>query len=179
MSTVSETQAKLNGVVESLGTAKFDLGDCTVSVAAVLATPDAYVLLDARSAEEMNVSMIPGAITKAEFDASPEKYADRAVVAYCTVGYISGACTRELRNRGHANVKNLGDEALLGYTLAQTSAGVAKPLAKADGTATNEVHTFMPDLAPLAGEGMVGKAFADPGAVLEAANASIKERLGV
>ena len=46
-------------------------------------------------------------------------------------------------------------------------------------TATNEVHCFMPPLAALAGEGMVGKSFADPPAMLEAANASIKERTGL
>ena len=42
-----------------------------------------------------------------------------------------------------------------------------------------QVHTFMPDLAPLAGEGMVAKTFADPGAVLAAANAKIAETLGL
>jgi hypothetical protein len=31
----------------------------------------------------------------------------------------------------------------------------------------------------LAGDGMVGKSFADPPAMLEAANASIKERTGL
>lgn len=67
----------------------------------------------------------------------------------------------------------------MGYTLAKTSAGVEKPLVKPDGTATNEVHTFMDALAPLAGDGMVGKSFADPPAVLESANASIKERTGL
>ena len=138
-----------------------------------------YQLLDARSEEEMEVGMIPGAITRSEFEADPDKYKSKEVVAYCTVGYISGACAFELRAKGHSNVRNMGDGAILGYTLAQTEAGVAKPLVKKDGTPTNEVHTFMDDLAPLAGEGMVGKSFANPPAVLEAANASIKERTGL
>jgi hypothetical protein len=37
----------------------------------------------------------------------------------------------------------------------------------------------MDSLALLAGDGMVGKSFADPPAMLEAANASIKERTGL
>ena len=73
----------------------------------------------------------------------------------------------------------MGDGTLLGYTLAKTSAGVAMPLVKPDGTPTNEVHTFMEGLAALAGEGMVAKTFAYPGAMLEAANARIKEQIGL
>ena len=180
MTTLKEKQTALNATVASLGTAKFELGDNVVSVASILAAPDNYVLLDSRSQEEMDVGMIPNAITRAAFEADPSKYESKEVVCYCTVGYISGACTYELRKKGHTNVKNMGDGALLGYTLAKTAAGVSKPLVKpGDGTSTNEVHCFMPPLAALAGEGMVGKSFADPPAVLEAANASIKERTGL
>mmetsp|Transcript_70143 Transcript_70143/g.137889 ORF Transcript_70143/g.137889 Transcript_70143/m.137889 type:complete len:230 (-) Transcript_70143:304-993(-) len=174
-----EKQTQLNATVEGLGTGKFNLGEATVPVASIIANPEKYVLLDVRTVEEMAVGIIPGAITKASFEAEPEKYADKEVVAYCTVGYVSGACTYELRKKGHENVKNMGDGALLGYTLAQTSAGVEKPLVNPAGEPTNEVHTFMPALAALAGEGMVGKAFEDPPAVLEAANASVKERTGL
>lgn len=170
---------QLQATVDGLGTGKFELGEATVAVSSIIAAPNNYVLLDSRTEEEMAVGIIPGAITKAAFEADPTKYADKEVVCYCTVGYISGACTYELRKKGHTNVKNMGDGALLGYTLAQTAAGVSKPLVKADGTATNEVHCFMPPLAALAGEGMVGKSFADPPAMLEAANASIKERTGL
>lgn len=73
----------------------------------------------------------------------------------------------------------MGDGALLGYTLNQTGKGVTLPLVKLDGTPTNEVHTFMSDLAPLAGEGMVGKNFADPGSILAQANENIKATLGL
>jgi rhodanese-related sulfurtransferase len=177
--TIEEKQGQLKATVEGLGTAKFGLADVTVPVEAVIADASKYVLMDTRSEEEMAVGMIPGAITKAEFEAEPEKYKEKEVVAYCTVGYISGACAYELRKKGHTNVKNMGDGALLGYTLAKTSAGVEKPLVKPDGSATNEVHTFMDALAPLAGDGMVGRSFADPPAMLEAANASIKERTGL
>ena len=171
--TMATPQEQLNATVASLGVAKFNVADITVSVTDIIATPDAYVTLDARSEEEMSVGMIPNSITKAEFLADPAQYKSKKVVAYCTVGYISGGCTRELRNAGHDNVYNMGDGALLGYTLAKTTAGVTKPLVKKDGSPTNEVHTFMMALAPLAGEGMVAKEFADPPAMLEAANKAL------
>ena len=133
MSTQEEKQKQLQATVDSLGTGKFELAEATVSVSSIIAAPDKYVLLDSRTEEEMAVGMIPGAITKAVFEQDPTKYADKEVVCYCTVGYISGACTYELRKKGHANVNNMGDGALLGYTLAQTSAGVLKPLVKPDG----------------------------------------------
>mmetsp|Transcript_3739 Transcript_3739/g.4048 ORF Transcript_3739/g.4048 Transcript_3739/m.4048 type:complete len:82 (-) Transcript_3739:6-251(-) len=73
----------------------------------------------------------------------------------------------------------MGDGALLGYTLHKTSNGDTTPLVTLDGTPTNEVHTFMPELAGLAGEGMVGRSFSDPPAVLQAANKVIQETLGL
>lgn len=76
-------------------------------------------------------------------------------------------------------MKNFGDGALLSYTLHLTAKGVEKPLVKLDGTPTNEIHTFMDDLTPLAGEGMIGKSFADPGSVLAQANENIKNTLGL
>jgi hypothetical protein len=71
----------------------------------------------------------------------------------------------------------MGDGALLGYTLQATAYGNKNPLVTPAGIPTNEVHTFMPDLAPLAGEGMVSKTFADPGAMLAAANEKFKKEL--
>lgn len=57
------------------------------------------IMLDVRSAQERAVSIIPGAITEAEFGriyrASP-----KLVVVYCTIGYRSGLRARELRARG-------------------------------------------------------------------------------
>ncbi len=168
-------------MVASLGTAKFEAP--VVSVADIIkrqaANDSSLVLMDIRSAEETSVSTIAGSITRADFESDPSKYADKEVVAFCTVGYCSGAVTCELRRKGLTNVKNMGDGALLGYTLAKTEAGETHPLVKPDGEKTNNVHTFMPDLLPLAGEGMVGFSFADPGAVLTAFNESTKEKLGL
>jgi len=58
------------------------------------------VLVDVRPPEERAVSMIPGAITKEEFEAHPEDYAGKTVVTYCTIGYRSGKYAETLRERG-------------------------------------------------------------------------------
>lgn len=192
-------QAKLDEVVASLNTQKFSAP--TVSRAEVLSrlakNDDTLVLLDTRADEEVqctprspcnnlsqsniqrDVSTIPGSIDIAQFEAHPEIYKDKDVVAFCTVGYLSAAKVCEYQRKGLANVRNMGDGALLGYTLAMTSSGVKSPLVKKDGSSTNAVHTFMPDLAPLAGEGMEGTHYSDPGSVLSAANARILESLGL
>ena len=58
------------------------------------------VIVDVRTPEEQAVSMIEGAITSREFEATPEKFADKTVVAYCTMGYRSGRYARELQRHG-------------------------------------------------------------------------------
>ena len=75
------------------------------------------VLVDARAEDEMEVSMLPGAITKAQFDRRAEKLRDRRIVVYCTIGSRSGHLTRELVAKGlrAANLK--------GGILAWTHAG--------------------------------------------------------
>lgn len=164
-----------------MGTAKFEAP--TISVSEIIQRLDAndssLVLLDIRSPEETAVSTIPGSIPRSQFESDPSAYAGKDVVAFCTVGYCSAAVTCELRRKGLENVKNMGDGALLGFTLARTEAGDKTPLVKPDGSKTNEVHTFMPDLLGLAGEGMVGFSFEDPGAVLTAFNEKTKQTLGL
>jgi hypothetical protein len=60
-----------------------------------------------------------------------------------------------------------------------TASGDALPLVTPDGSKTNEVHTLMPDLLGLAGEGMVGHSFSDPSAVLTNFNETfVKGTLG-
>ena len=99
MSTVEEKQKALNDTVASLGTAKFELDEATVSITKVIESPSSYILVDVRTEEERAVGIIPGAITQKEFESAPEKYADKEVVCYCTVGYISGGACKYLRNK--------------------------------------------------------------------------------
>src|SRR5690606_35835605 len=45
-----------------------------------------FIIVDVRSDEEMNVSMIKGAISKKNFEESITDYKEREILVYCTVG---------------------------------------------------------------------------------------------
>ena len=92
------------------------------------------VFVDIRTPEEQAVSMIPGALTEAQFDAQREALAGRPVVAYCTIGARSGEWAKAKREDG---VEALN---LVGSILAWTHAG--KPLKAPDGTETKRVHVY-------------------------------------
>ena len=87
-----EKQKSLLGVVESLGTAKFGVPNVALSdIIERLGKDASLVLMDTRSEEERSVSTIAGSITRADFDAAPEEYAQKEIVCFCTVGYLSAA----------------------------------------------------------------------------------------
>jgi sodium/bile acid cotransporter 7 len=58
------------------------------------------VFVDTRKAAEINVSMLPNALTKAEFLQDPLKYKDVTVIGYCTIGYRSGLFVKEMQMKG-------------------------------------------------------------------------------
>ncbi|MCG6879856.1 MAG: rhodanese-like domain-containing protein [Deltaproteobacteria bacterium] len=58
------------------------------------------VFVDTRKPSEMAVSMLPGAISQAEFLKDPRKYGDKRIVAYCTISYRSGIFAREMAEKG-------------------------------------------------------------------------------
>ena len=95
------------------------------------------VLVDVRSPVEIAVSMIPGAITKAEFERNfeqnPEQYQNSTIVAYCTIGYRSGQYADLWR------AKNLKILNLEGSLLAWSH--IKGKLVNSTGT-TNKVHVF-------------------------------------
>ncbi len=57
------------------------------------------VFVDIRDPAEQEVSMLPGAITGEELLADPERFVDRPLVAYCTVGYRSGKFVQRYSDR--------------------------------------------------------------------------------
>ena len=94
---MGEKQKALVGVVESLGTAKFGVPNVPLSgIIARLGKDDSLVLMDIRSDEERTVSTIAGSITRADFEAAPEKFSQKEVVCFCTVGYLSAATACKL-----------------------------------------------------------------------------------
>lgn len=92
-----------------------------------------FVVVDVRSNKEIKVSVIPGAITKAQFEKNAAKYNGKLVIPYCTVGGRSGAYAKALVGKG-VKVKNYK-----GSILKWVDAGL--PLVTLDGEPTNRVHT--------------------------------------
>ena len=66
------------------------------------------VLVDVRSPEEREVSIIPGAISVEEFEVNLPQYknGDATIIAYCTIGYRSGKYARKLKQQ-KINILNL------------------------------------------------------------------------
>ncbi|QDT04798.1 molybdopterin biosynthesis protein MoeB [Rubripirellula lacrimiformis] len=93
-----------------------------------------FVLVDVRSNKEVKVSVIPGAITKQQYEEDPAKYRGKLVIAYCTVGGRSGNYARELAGKD-VKVKNYE-----GSILKWVGAGL--PLITLDGQPTKRVHTY-------------------------------------
>ncbi len=94
-----------------------------------------FLLLDCRSEPERAVSVIPGAISKGDFEADPQKFAGRTVIVYCTIGYRSGLYTRDLIARGIHAVN------LRGGVLAWAIAG--QPFVNLQtGEETRRVHVY-------------------------------------
>jgi sodium/bile acid cotransporter 7 len=99
---------------------------------------ESFIVVDCRDEAEQKVSIIPGAITKPEFEALLEKdneaVQSQEVVAYCTIGYRSGLYVKQLEDRGIAAAN------LKGSILAWTHEG--GELVDAGGQSTTKVHTY-------------------------------------
>jgi rhodanese-related sulfurtransferase len=95
--------------------------------------PD-FVVVDVRSDEEVDVSIIPGAITKEEYEKNPSKYKGRTVIPYCTIGGRSGRYAAQLKKKG-VDVKNFK-----GSILAWVRAEL--PLETLEGESTRRVHIY-------------------------------------
>lgn len=91
------------------------------------------VLVDVREPQEMEVSMIPGAIDVKTFQQTAQSYREAIVVPYCTAGYRSGLFTQELE-KADWDVRNLE-----GSILAWTLAGL--PLENTEGP-TKRIHVY-------------------------------------
>ena len=58
------------------------------------------LFVDTRKPAEMEVSMLPNAITREEFLQDPARYKDRLVTAYCTISYRSGKFAMQMVEKG-------------------------------------------------------------------------------
>jgi rhodanese-related sulfurtransferase len=66
----------------------------------LLAQKEKVVLVDVRSPEEQQVSMLPGAVTREDFLRNLDHYRDHVIIGYCTISYRSGKLAQDLRQQG-------------------------------------------------------------------------------
>ncbi|WP_442505865.1 rhodanese-like domain-containing protein [Novipirellula sp. SH528] len=93
-----------------------------------------HVIVDVREAEEYQVSMIPGAVTKTQFEKNKTQYRNHTIVVYCTIGYRSGLYANELVSDGFTAMNFKGS--ILAWCQAEL------PLVTMQGVQTNRVHTY-------------------------------------
>lgn len=74
--------------------------DITVNDAMELIKADKAVLVDTRKQKEMEVSMLPNAITLGVYLSDPQKYRNKTVIGYCTISYRSGKLAQKLSKEG-------------------------------------------------------------------------------
>ncbi len=77
-----------------------EISDLTPEAVMNTTNRTAFVLVDVRNMKEMAVSMIPGAITRQQFERAPKQYSGRKIVTYCTIGYRSGLYAKKLQKQG-------------------------------------------------------------------------------
>lgn len=102
-----------------------------------LLTDDKIIIVDVRTQAERDISIIPGAISKKEFDKNAGQYREHTVVTQCTIGYRSGITGKKLAGKGF-KVKNLKG-GILAWTHAEG------PLVDPNGNPTTQVHTYGTD----------------------------------
>ncbi|MEO1002121.1 MAG: rhodanese-like domain-containing protein [Cyanobacteria bacterium J06638_7] len=128
-----------------------DIGVAPWTAAGGGAGPGPQVLLvDVREPREQAVSMLPGAISRQAFERGRERYRQRLIVPYCTIGLRSGVYARQLIAEGFS-ARNLA-----GSALAWAHAGL--PF-EAGGKPTRRLHVYGADwnLLPRGYEPVLGR----------------------
>lgn len=94
----------------------------------------AIVLVDVRAAGEIQVSRIPGAISRKFFQKNIKKYRSHTIIAYCTIGARSGLWAQKMAQQG-IRVHNLR-----GSILAWTHHRL--PLVTPENRPTTNLHVY-------------------------------------
>lgn len=97
-------------------------------------TNETIVIVDVREDSERVVSMIPGAISKTEFENRKAEFKDTPIIVHCTIGYRSGKYVEDLTEDG------LDAYNLKGSILAWAHAG--QPVIDATGEETRRIHVY-------------------------------------
>ena len=91
---------RINDLYEKYKRSFPDVPDVSAEELIAMRRKKDVVLVDGREKKEQEVSMLPGAITSREFEDNIEKYRDKTIVVYCTIGSRSGHYTRGLIGKG-------------------------------------------------------------------------------
>ena len=91
-----------------------------------------YVVVDVRSDQEHQISKIPDAISRNDFEQKIDRYRDKNVITYCTAGGRSYLYSRKLAKQGF-HTTNL-KPGIIGWCNAEL------PLTTSTGQPTNHVH---------------------------------------
>ncbi len=94
------------------------------------------VLVDVRTEAERKVSIIPGAISQAEYERTIGQHVGKVVVCYCTIGYRSAKYAQAMKQRG------VSMSSFNGSLIAWCQAG--HKLTTLDGRDTTRVHVHGP-----------------------------------
>lgn len=91
------------------------------------------LFVDIRDKQEQDISMIPGAVTQQEFELDLEKYKNRIIIAYCTIGNRSGRYLNKFKQLDIEAYNLIGG--ILSWSWSQ------RDLVNADGL-TKQVHVY-------------------------------------
>ena len=93
-----------------------------------------FVVVDVRSKEETDVSVIPGSLTKSEFEKTASQHHGKTVIVYCTTGVRSNDYAGTLNQKGWRAWNYKGS--ILDWCKNEF------PLMTQDGKPTKRVHTY-------------------------------------
>lgn len=115
-----ESERRLGLLQLSIEKYTCEVRDIEVISAAAASGMKTVILVDVRSPPEQAVSMIPGALTRSEFEAAFPNVSlipmHIIIAPYCTVGYRSGKYAQELVSRGLPTSQVRNHEGILAYT---------------------------------------------------------------
>ena len=113
--TLAQTDAEKKQMIEKMiadFSPDFTVPEVDVTTAKRLLSEGEFLFLDVRETKEIQISTIPNAITKQQFEANPEAYKNRKIIAYCTIGYRSSKYAERWNKQGF-HISNLRGSLLL------------------------------------------------------------------
>ena len=128
-----EKRQKIEAMISKIS-AEFVVPEVDVPTAQRLVAQQGFVLIDVRAPEEILVSTIPGSITQQQFEANPNAYKKKKIIAFCTIGYRSSKFARNWNRQGF-QISNLRGSLLL-WTHAN---GL---LINSEGKPTHQMHVY-------------------------------------